>query len=157
VGITPAAGFVTPTGAICVGAITSLVCFFAVNLKAKLRFDDSLDTFPVHGTGGTVGALLTGVFATKAVNGAGNNGLLGGLFGGESNPGLLGTQLLAVLLAWVIAAVGTFVILKILNLLMDLRVTPQIEDEGLDIHEHGEGAYGEEVVGEMTFAPKASH
>lgn len=157
VGITPAAGFVTPTGAICIGAITSLVCFFAVNLKAKLRFDDSLDTFPVHGTGGTVGALLTGVFATKAVNGAGNNGLLGGLFGGEANPGLLVTQFLAVLLAWAIAAVGTFVILKVLNLLMDLRVTPQIEDEGLDIHEHGEGAYGEEVVGEMTFATKTSH
>ncbi len=157
VGITPAAGFVTPTGAIFVGAITSLVCFFAVNLKAKLRFDDSLDTFPVHGTGGTVGALLTGVFATKAVNSAGNNGLLGGLFGGEANPGQLWTQFIAVVVAWVIAAVGTFVILKVLNLLMDLRVTPQIEDEGLDIHEHGEGAYGEEVVGEMTFATKTSH
>jgi ammonium transporter, Amt family len=155
VGITPAAGFVTPTGAIWVGALTSLVCFFAVNLKAKLQFDDSLDTFPVHGTGGTVGALLTGVFATKMVNGAGNNGLLGGLFGGEANPSQLWTQFIAVVVAWVIAAVGTFVILKVLNLFMDLRVTPQIEDEGLDIHEHGEGAYGEEVVGEMSFATKS--
>jgi ammonium transporter, Amt family len=156
VGVTPAAGFVNPMGAIFIGALTSLVCFAAVNLKAKLRFDDSLDTFPVHGTGGTVGALLTGIFATKAVNGAGNNGLLGGLFGGEANPGQLWTQFIAVVVAWVIAAVGTFVILKVLSLFMDLRVSSQVEDEGLDIHEHGEGAYGEEIVGEMSFA-KLSH
>ncbi len=157
VGITPAAGFVTPIGAIWVGALTALVCFFAVNLKAKLKFDDSLDTFPVHGTGGTVGALLTGVFATKAVNSAGNNGVLGGLFGGEANVGQLLTQFEAVVVAWVLAAVGTFVILKVLALFMDLRVPNQVEDEGLDIHEHGEGAYGEEIAGELAFAIKSSH
>jgi len=155
VGITPAAGFVTPIGAIFIGGITALVCFFAVNLKAKLQFDDSLDTFPVHGTGGTVGALLTGVFATKAVNSTGNDGLLGGLFGGAANPGQLWTQFVAVLIAWVLAGVGTFVILKVLGLFMELRVASDIEEEGLDIHEHGEGAYGEEISGELAFAKKS--
>ena len=155
VGITPAAGFVTPIGAIFIGALTSIACYFAVNLKAKLRFDDSLDTFPIHGTGGTIGAILTGVFATKAVNAAGNNGLLGGLFGGEANPGQLVTQIVAVLIAWVFAAIGTFVIMKVLGLFMELRVTPEIEEEGLDIHEHGEGAYGEEIPGELAFAKQS--
>lgn len=152
VGITPAAGFVTPIAAIFVGAITSLVCFFAVNLKAKLQFDDSLDTFPVHGTGGTVGALLTGIFATKAVNSAGGNGVLGGLFGGENAPGQFLTQLIAVLIAWVMAAVGTWVILKLLSLVMELRVSPEVETDGLDVHLHGEEAYGEDIAGELTFA-----
>lgn len=148
VGITPAAGFVTPLAAIVVGALTSLACFFAVNLKAKLQFDDSLDTFPVHGVGGTIGAILTGIFATKAVNAAGNDGLLFG------NPGQLVTQIIAVLIAWLIAAVGTFIILKVLGLFMDLRVTPQVEEEGLDIHLHGEEAYGEEITGEISFAKR---
>ncbi len=71
VGITPAAGFVLPIGAILIGSITSICCFFAVSMRAKLNFDDSLDTFPIHGFGGTVGAILTGVFATKQVNAAG--------------------------------------------------------------------------------------
>lgn len=146
VGITPAAGYVSPISAIAVGALTSLACFFAVNLKAKLQFDDSLDTFPVHGTGGTIGALLTGIFAQKALNSAGNDGLLFG------NPGQMVTQILAVLIAWLVAAIGTFVILKVLSLFMDLRVSPEVEDDGLDIHEHGEGAYGEEIPGEIAFA-----
>lgn len=146
VGITPAAGFVTPLSAIVIGALTALACFFAVNLKAKLQFDDSLDTFPVHGVGGTVGAILTGLFATKAVNAAGNNGLFYG------NPGQLVTQIIAVLIAAVIAAIGTFIILKVLGLFMELRVKPEVEDEGLDIYEHGEGAYGEEFAGEVAFA-----
>lgn len=150
VGITPAAGFVTPIAAIVIGAVTSLCCFTAVNLKAKLQFDDSLDTFPVHGVGGTAGAILTGIFATKAVNGAGADGLLFG------NPGQLLTQIVAVLIAYVIAAVGTFVILKLVGLFTDLRVKPQFEDEGLDIHEHGEEAYGESLAGEITFATKLS-
>ncbi|MGA7933314.1 MAG: ammonium transporter [Kovacikia sp.] len=146
VGITPAAGFVTPLSAIVIGAITALVCFYAVNLKAKLRFDDSLDTFPVHGVGGTVGAILTGIFATKAVNSAGSDGLLYG------NPKQFIINILAVLVAWVMAAVGTFVIIKILGLFMELRVPPDVENEGLDIHQHGEGAYGEEIQGEVSFA-----
>ena len=146
VGITPAAGFVTPVSAIVLGALVSLACFSAVNIKARLQFDDALDTFPVHGVGGTIGAILTGVFATKAVNGAGADGLLAG------NPGQVVTQIIAVLFAYVIAAVGTFVILKVLSLFMELRVKPGVEDEGLDIYEHGEGAYGEEFAGEVAFA-----
>jgi ammonium transporter, Amt family len=155
VGITPAAGFVLPIGAILMGSITSVCCFFAVSLRVKLGFDDTLDTFPVHGVGGTVGALLTGVFATKAVNAAGNDGLFSG------NPGLLVTQFVGVVATYVFAAVGTFVILKILGQFMELRVPSSAEDQGLDIVEHGEEAYGEDFAGGFSpfesgspFAPK---
>ncbi|HEY9608555.1 MAG TPA: ammonium transporter [Allocoleopsis sp.] len=146
VGVTPAAGFVTPIGAILIGSITSVCCFFAVSLKAKLQFDDSLDTYPVHGVGGTVGAILTGVFATKAVNSAGNNGLLFG------NPGLLVPQIIGVVATYIFAAVGTFIILKLLSLVMDLRVKPSQEEQGLDINEHGEEGYGEEFAAGLGLA-----
>lgn len=146
VAITPAAGFVTPLSAIVLGAIVSLLCFTAVNIKAKLQFDDALDTFPIHGVGGTAGAILTGVFATTQVNGLGANGLLAG------NPGQVVTQTVAVLIAYAFSAIGTFIILKGLSFFMDLRVSPEVETEGLDIHEHGEGAYGEEIAGELSFA-----
>lgn len=146
VGVTPAAGFVTPIGAILIGSITSVCCFFAVSLRAKLQFDDSLDTYPVHGVGGTVGAILTGVFATKAVNSAGNNGLLYG------NPGQVVTQIIGVLATYVFAAVGTFVILKLLGLFMDLRVKPVEEEQGLDINEHGEEGYGEDFASGVGLA-----
>lgn len=155
VGITPAAGYVLPIGALLIGSITSVCCFFAVSLRVKLGFDDSLDTFPVHGVGGTVGAILTGVFATKAVNEAGNNGLFAG------NPGLLVTQFIGVAATYVFAAVGTFLILKLLATFMELRVPSSAEDQGLDIGEHGEEAYGEDFAGGFTafesgspFAPK---
>jgi Amt family ammonium transporter len=155
VGITPAAGFVLPVGALLIGSITSVCCFFAVSFRAKLGFDDSLDTFPVHGVGGTVGAILTGVFATKAVNAAGNDGLFAG------NPGLIGTQFVGVLATYMFAAVGTFVILKILGQFMELRVPSSAEDQGLDIGQHGEEAYGEDFAGGFSsfessspFAPK---
>jgi ammonium transporter, Amt family len=146
VGITPAAGFVTPTSAIAIGAIVSLCCFAAVNIKAKLQFDDALDTFPVHGVGGTIGALLTGIFATKAVNGVGSDGLLFG------NPVQLWIQTEAVLIAYALSAIATFVILKILSIFMSLRVPAETEAEGLDVYEHGEAAYGEEIPGEVAFA-----
>jgi ammonium transporter, Amt family len=155
VGITPAAGYVLPIGALLIGSITSVCCFFAVSLRVKLGFDDSLDTFPVHGVGGTVGALLTGVFATKAVNEAGNNGLFAG------NPGLLVTQFIGIAATYVFAAVGTFLILKLLGQFMELRVPSSSEDQGLDIGEHGEEAYGEDFAGGFSafdssspFAPK---
>jgi ammonium transporter, Amt family len=155
VAITPAAGFVLPIGAILMGSITSVCCFFAVSLRVKLGFDDTLDTFPVHGVGGTVGALLTGVFATKAVNAAGSDGLFSG------NPGLLLTQFEGVVATYVFAAAGTFVILKILAQFMELRVPSSAEDQGLDIVEHGEEAYGEDFAGGFSafesgspFAPK---
>lgn len=138
--VTPAAGFVNPIGAILIGSIGAVCCFYAVSLKAKLQFDDSLDVFPVHGVGGTVGAILTGVFATTTVNAAGKDGLLFG------NPGQMGAQILGILIAYVLAAVGTFVILKILDATVGLRVNSDIELEGVDIHEHGEEAYGEEVA-----------
>ena len=146
VGVTPAAGYVVPIGAILIGSFTSVCCFFAVSLRAKLQFDDSLDTYPVHGVGGTVGAILTGIFATKSVNSAGNNGLLYG------NPGLLVPQIVGVLATYVFAAVGTFIILKLLGLVMDLRVKPQEEQQGLDINEHGEEGYGEEFSGSLGIA-----
>jgi Amt family ammonium transporter len=146
VGITPAAGFVTPLWAIVIGTITALCCFFAVNLKAKLQFDDSLDTFPVHGVGGTIGAILTGIFATKAVNSLGDDGLIYGNFSQFIE------NVVGVLVAWMLAGVGTFVILKVLSLFMSLRVSPEVEEEGLDIHEHGEEAYSDEIPGEIAFA-----
>jgi ammonium transporter, Amt family len=138
VGVTPAAGFVTPIGGILMGSITAVCCFYAVSLRAKLQFDDSLDTFPVHGVGGTIGAILTGVFATKTVNELGDDGLLFG------NPLQLWEQFVGVAATYVFAAVGTWVILKILGTFMSLRVQPDIELQGIDVSEHGEEGYGEE-------------
>ncbi|WP_041933903.1 ammonium transporter [Gloeothece verrucosa] len=150
VGITPAAGYVFPIGAILIGSITSVCCFFAVSFRVKLRFDDSLDTYPVHGIGGTVGALLTGVFASKAVNSAGNDGLLYG------NPGLVVTQFIGVFATYVFAAVGTFIILKLLSLVMNLRVKEEDEVQGLDIPQHGEEAYGQELEFSSEFRQQSS-
>lgn len=147
VGVTPAAGFVTPLAALLIGGITAFCCFFAIRLKNKLRIDDSLDTFPVHGVGGTVGAILTGIFATKLVNPAGGNGLLfgetGQLFQGN-DPSQLLKQIGAVLIAYVIAGVGTVIILKVIDLTVGLRLKPDAEMQGMDISEHGEEGYGQE-------------
>jgi ammonium transporter, Amt family len=151
VGITPAAGFVTPLSAILIGLITSTCCFFAVSLRAKLQFDDSLDTFPIHGFGGTVGAILTGIFATKTVNAAGADGLL---FGGGTE--LLGKQIIATIITYIFAAAGTFIIIKVLSLVMDLRVKPEAEYQGLDINEHGEEGYGEEFAAGLSLAERES-
>ncbi len=144
VGITPAAGFVTPLAAILIGSITAVCCFYAISLKAKLGFDDALDTYPVHGVGGTVGAILTGIFATTAVNSAGKDGLLFG------NPGLIITQIIAVAIAYIFAAVGTFIILKILQATVGLRPKPEAEVQGMDINEHGEEGYGREFGGGIS-------
>jgi Amt family ammonium transporter len=135
VAITPASGYVGPLSAILIGAAAGCVCFIAVTLRAKTTVDDSLDVFGVHGTGGTLGALLTGLFAQKAVNAAGADGLFFG------NAALFGTQVVAVLATWVYSAAVTFVLLKVLDLTMGLRVNPEQEDEGLDVAEHGESAY----------------
>jgi ammonium transporter, Amt family len=151
VGITPAAGFVTPLSAILIGLITSTCCFFGVSLRAKLQFDDSLDTFPVHGLGGTVGALLTGIFATKAVNSAGADGLLV-----SGSPELLGKQIVATIITYLIAGAGTFIIIKVLSLVMELRVKPEAEYQGLDINEHGEEGYGEEFAAGLSLAERES-
>lgn len=151
VGITPSAGFVTPLSAILIGLITATCCFFAVSIRAKLQFDDSLDTFPVHGVGGTIGGLLTGIFATKSVNPVSvvDEGLLY-----SGNASLLGKQILATIITYVIAAVGTFIIIKALSLVMELRVKPEAEYQGLDINEHGEEGYGEEFAAGLSLAEK---
>ncbi len=148
VGITPAAGFVVPMSALLIGAITATCCFFAVSMKAKLQFDDSLDTFPVHGVGGTVGAILTAIFATKTVNSAGGNGVLAGNFSE------LGVELAAIAITYVIAGVGTFVILKVLGAFMPLRAREEAEYQGLDINEHGEEAYGEDLAPGLSYSSK---
>jgi Amt family ammonium transporter len=141
VGITPAAGFVTPIAALLIGSIVAVICFFAISFKAKLGIDDALDTYPVHGVGGTFGAILTGVFASKAVNAGGADGLLYG------NPGQIVTQIIAVLITYVLAAVGTFIIIKLLEVTVGLRPKEEAEFQGMDIHEHGEEGYGEEFGG----------
>ncbi|MHC0065771.1 ammonium transporter [Nostoc sp. UIC 10890] len=138
VGITPAAGFVTPLSAILIGLITAFVCFYAVSFKHKTLIDDALDTYPVHGVGGTVGAILTAVFATTQVNGGGKNGVLRGNFGE------LGVELAAIAIAYAIAGVGTWIILKVIDATVGLRVKEEAELQGLDINEHGEEGYNSE-------------
>ena len=138
VGITPAAGFVTPLSAILIGFITAFVCFYAISFKHKLEIDDALDTFPVHGVGGTVGAILTAIFATTQVNGAGKDGVLRG------NLGELGVELAAIAVAYAIAGVGTWIILKVIDATVGLRVKEEAELQGLDINEHGEEGYNSE-------------
>ncbi|MDF5713478.1 MAG: ammonium transporter [Rhizonema sp. NSF051] len=140
VGITPAAGFVTPLAAILIGAITAFACFYAVSFKHKLQVDDALDSYPVHGVGGTVGAILTGFFATKTVNSAGANGLLFG------NPMQVLIQMGAVAVAYIIAGVGTWIILKILDVTVGLRIPEEAELQGMDISEHGEEGYNDDIA-----------
>ncbi|MFA6078753.1 MAG: ammonium transporter [Candidatus Omnitrophota bacterium] len=136
VAITPAAGFVSPLSSIAIGAIVSMVCYAAVAVvKLKLAYDDSLDAFGVHGVGGTVGALLTGLFAQKIINPAGNNGLFFG------NPGQFGVQLLGVVATMAYSIAVTFVILKVLDRFLGLRVEDEEEVIGLDITQHEESAY----------------
>lgn len=135
VGITPAAGFVTPMGAIVIGFTAGLACYFAIEFVVRRRVDDALDVFGVHGVGGIVGALLTGVFATTTVNSAGNDGLLYG------NASLLGIQALAVAVVALYAAVVTWGLLKLINAAWGIRVSPEEELQGLDASQHGEPAY----------------
>jgi len=133
VAITPASGFVNPTGALVIGIVAGLLCFWgATGLKHAMGYDDSLDAFGVHGVGGFVGAILTGVFAVEVVGGAGKKGLIDG------NPGQVLTQLWGCLVCIAWCAIATFVILKIVDALIGLRVTAEEEVEGLDINLHGE-------------------
>ncbi|MGE5699475.1 MAG: ammonium transporter [Deltaproteobacteria bacterium] len=135
VAITPAAGFVQPTAALVIGLLAGAVCYGAVMMKSKLGYDDSLDVVGVHCVGGTLGALATGVFATTAVNAAGANGLLYG------NPKLLAIQALAVGVALVYSFVVSFILLKVLDKTMGLRVEKEDEVMGLDLSMHGEAGY----------------
>jgi len=133
--ITPASGFVTPMPALFIGLTAGIFCYLGVVGKNKFGYDDSLDVVGIHGVGGTWGALALGLFATKAVNDAENNGFFFG------NPGLLGVQALAVGTAWVYSFVVTFILLKILDWTMGLRVSEEEEDSGLDLSQHNEMGY----------------
>ena len=135
VAITPAAGFVSPISAIIIGIGAGVLCSTACNLKTKLGYDDSLDVVGVHGVGGTWGALATGLFASTAINPGGSNGLFFG------NPGQLWIQFVGVAATWILALVGTFIILGILKAVMGLRVTEEDERQGLDLSQHNERGY----------------
>jgi ammonium transporter, Amt family len=144
VAITPAAGFVGPMPALVIGAIAGVFCYTMVaKVKARLGYDDSLDAFGVHGAGGTIGALLTGIFASSAVNPIFKNSqavaLPSGLIEGNSHQML--NQLVGIVIAWGLAIVGTLVILKIVDLAVGLRVSDDHEVQGLDLSQHGEEGY----------------
>ncbi|SEJ93091.1 ammonium transporter, Amt family [Propionispira arboris] len=146
VAITPAAGFVEPLPAVIIGLVGGVVCYFAVAIvKAKLGYDDSLDAFGVHGIGGTWGAIATGLWATTKVNPAGADGL----FYGSSD--LIVAQLISIVVAYVLAIVGSFVLIKIVGLFMKVRVDEDEEVSGLDLSEHGERGYAQSFVAGSSF------
>ncbi len=144
VAITPASGFVKPMPALLIGLIAGVFCYWMVAIvKAKFGYDDSLDAFGVHGAGGTLGAILTGIFAVSAVNpilkDAQGNTMASGLL--EGNPHQLLNQLVGVAIAWVLAIVGTLAILKLVDATIGLRVSEEDEAQGLDLSQHGEEGY----------------
>jgi len=136
VAITPASGFVGAVSAILIGLGAGGLCYFAISLKGRFGYDDSLDVVGVHGVGGTWGALATGFFASKSINPAGDNGLFFG------NVSLLGVQALSVFSAWVYSFGMTWLILKLLDRAVGLRVAEEHEINGLDLSQHGERGYG---------------
>lgn len=137
VAITPAAGTADIPGAICIGLVASLVCFWMVAVvKPKFGYDDALDAFGVHGMGGMVGSVLTGVFATRAMTG--DDGVQGALYGDWHQ---LWVQTATTLISVVFSAVMTFVIFRITDAVCGIRVMTRVEEEGLDVYEHGEAAY----------------
>ena len=144
VAITPASGFVKPFPALLIGLCAGVVCYLMVTrVKARFKYDDALDAFGVHGAGGTLGAVLTGVFATSAVNdsfkdAAGHTMALGMV---DGNGGQVVNQLIGTGIAWVLAVVGTLAILKICDMTIGLRVTREQENEGIDVALHGEEGY----------------
>jgi Amt family ammonium transporter len=144
VAITPAAGFVSPMSALIIGLIAGVFCLWLVTkVKLKFGYDDSLDAFGVHGAGGTIGALLTGLFSSSVINpifkDANGNVLPSGLF--EGNARQLLNQCVGVAIAWVLGIVGTLILLKIVDKVVGLRVTEEQETQGLDLSQHGEEGY----------------
>jgi len=144
VAITPASGFVKPMPALAIGLIAGVFCYWMVaKVKTIFGYDDSLDAFGVHGAGGTLGALLTGVFATSAVNpifkDAQGNTLPSGVL--EGNAHQIVNQFVGVVISWVIAIVGTLIILKLVDMTIGLRVSEEEEIQGLDLSQHGEEGY----------------
>jgi Amt family ammonium transporter len=148
VAVTPASGFVKPFPAMLIGLVAGVVCFLMVTaVKNKFGYDDTLDAFGVHGAGGTIGALLTGVFATNAVNDGlkDSAGKLLPLGMVDGNSGQVLNQAIGVAISWVLAIVGTLIILKICDLLLGVRVSADQELEGLDVSMHGEEGYNLET------------
>src|SRR5574341_410618 len=135
VAITPAAGFVGPISSIWIGIGAGVLCYFACIFKSKLGYDDALDVVGVHGIGGTWGALATGLFASKAINSAGADGLFFG------NPGQLIIQIKAVLITWIFVFIASFIILKVVDAIVGLRISDEEEKMGLDLGQHHESAY----------------
>ena len=133
VGITPASGFVDPSSAIVIGFLAGMVCYGAIILRERLKIDDALDVWAVHGVGGTLGILLTGVLAVATVGGA--KGLIDG------NPGQVGTQIVAIAAVTAFSGIATFLILKLVDRLVGLRVEEDEEEAGLDSSQHGEVAW----------------
>lgn len=142
VAITPGAGFVTPMASIVIGLLGGVVCFFAVSLKPRLGYDDALDVVGVHMVGGTLGALLTGVFATKLINAA-VPGLTLGLDGGllHGGPGLVWKQMIAVLATYAYCGIGTLILLVVINAITKVRAEQDEEIIGMDLSQHSERAY----------------
>ncbi|HEY1808929.1 MAG TPA: ammonium transporter [Acidobacteriaceae bacterium] len=140
VAITPASGFVQPMSALIIGFIAGIFCFFMVTVvKSWFGYDDSLDAFGVHGAGGTIGALLTGFFASSAINPIFGNGKPTGAIDGNWHQVL--NQLAGIAIAWGLSIVGTLILLKLVDLIVGLRVTREEEIEGLDVTQHGEEGY----------------
>jgi ammonium transporter, Amt family len=139
VAITPASGFVGPVPSILIGIGAGVVCYLACNVKSRFGYDDSLDVVGVHAVGGTWGALATGLFASKAINEAGANGLFYG------NAAQLWIQLIGVVATWVFAFVGSLILLKVVDALVGLRVSEEEEFLGLDVSQHSETAYAFEA------------
>jgi Amt family ammonium transporter len=142
VAITPASGFVQPMPALLIGLLAGVMCFWMVTaVKHLFGYDDTLDAFGVHGAGGTLGALLTGVFATNVINNAQINGKVIPLGLVDGNPGQIVNQAIGVLVAVTLAVVGTLVILKVCDLVIGIRVDHDAEEQGLDLSQHGEEGY----------------
>ena len=135
VAITPASGYVGPMPSIIIGLVAGVLCNWVGSLRARTRLDDSLDVFACHGAGGMWGTIATGLFASTLINSSGPNGLFFG------NPAQLGIQAFAVVIVAAFAFAGSYVLLRLINLVMPLRVSPQDEDAGLDLSQHGEEAY----------------
>jgi Amt family ammonium transporter len=142
VAITPASGFVKPMPALLIGFLAGIFCFWmATAVKRKFGYDDTLDAFGVHGAGGTLGAILTGVFATNLINDATIDGKVVPLGWVDGNPMQVLNQGVGVLISIGLAAVGTFIILKVCDALLGVRVDDDDEEQGLDLSQHGEEGY----------------
>jgi Amt family ammonium transporter len=140
--ITPASGYVNPMPALIMGAAAGLICAFACSkIKGTFGYDDSLDAFGVHGVGGTLGAILTGVFATRAVSNLAGGKPLGWIEAGNWTDSVMTGQIVAVAVTWVFCIVATFIILKLVDGMIGLRVSPQEETVGLDVSQHEEEGY----------------